>query len=174
MNCFLNGIYCSVSGIFCMPRQFQPFAVPANVTCAFINLCKFVQRHVWRAFDVSAAIPSPSRSKKCTREAGSERQGLFSFGMSGADRQRFSLHLEVSCMSCYRLLWHLKSTNVSVCFRGISPLPSAFVFLRWFKLAYISIQICTFHDGCKQGIDQQIFNRKSISRKITHPQSLFK
>ena len=30
---------------------------------------------------------------------------------------------------------------------------------------------CTFHDGCKQGINQQIFNRKSISRKITHPQS---
>jgi len=26
----------------------------------------------------------------------------------------------------------------------------------------------------KQRIDQQIFNRKSISRKITHPQSLFK
>ena len=36
------------------------------------------------------------------------------------------------------------------------------------------VQVCTFHDGCKQGIDQQIFNRKSISRKITHPQSLFK
>ena len=36
---------------------------------------------------------------------------------------------------------------------------------------HISIQVCTFHDGCKQGIDQQIFNRKSISRKITHPQS---
>jgi len=35
-------------------------------------------------------------------------------------------------------------------------------------------QVCTFHDGCKQGIDQQIFNRKSISRKIMHPQSLFK
>ena len=34
--------------------------------------------------------------------------------------------------------------------------------------------LCTFHDGCKQGIDQQIFNRKSISRKITHPQSLFR
>ena len=32
-------------------------------------------------------------------------------------------------------------------------------------------KVCTFHDGCKQGIDQQIFNRKSISRKITHPQS---
>ena len=65
----------------------------------------------------------------------------------------------------------LKSTSVSVCFRGISRLPSAFVFLRLFKLAHISIQACTFHDGCKQGIDQQIFNRKSIWRKITHPQS---
>jgi len=65
----------------------------------------------------------------------------------------------------------LKSTSVSVCFRGISRLPPAFVFLRWFKLAHISIQVCTFQDGCKQGIDQQIFNRKSISRKITHPQS---
>ena len=28
-------------------------------------------------------------------------------------------------------------------------LPSAFVFLRWFKLAHISIQVCTFHDGWK-------------------------
>ena len=65
----------------------------------------------------------------------------------------------------------LKSTSVSVCFWGISRLPSAFVFLRWFKLAHMSIQVCTFHDGCKQGIDQQIFNKKSISRKITHPQS---
>jgi len=26
-----------------------------------------------------------------------------------------------------------------------------------------SLYIRTFHDGCKQGIDQQIFNRKSIS-----------
>ena len=29
---------------------------------------------------------------------------------------------------------------------------------------YSAIQVCTFHDGCKQGIDHQIFNRKSISR----------
>ena len=71
----------------------------------------------------------------------------------------------------YIFIITLKSTNVSVCFRGISRLPSAFVFLRGFKLAHTSIQVCTFHDGCKQGIDQQIFNRKSISRKITHPQS---
>ena len=34
-----------------------------------------------------------------------------------------------------------------------------------------SSSLCTFHDGCKQGIDQQVFNRKSISRKITHPKS---
>ena len=32
-------------------------------------------------------------------------------------------------------------------------------------------EVSTLHDGWKQGIDQQIFNRKSISRKITHPQS---
>ena len=35
----------------------------------------------------------------------------------------------------------------------------------------LAVQVCTFHDGCKQGVDQQIFNRKLISRKITHPQS---
>jgi len=35
----------------------------------------------------------------------------------------------------------------------------------------IFVQVCTFYDGCKQGIDLQIFNRKSISRKITNPQS---
>ena len=28
---------------------------------------------------------------------------------------------------------------------------------------HISIQVCTFHDWCKQGIDQHIFNRKSDS-----------
>ena len=39
------------------------------------------------------------------------------------------------------------------------------------QVAHISIQACTFHDVCKQGIDQQIFNRKSISRKIKHPRS---
>ena len=43
----------------------------------------------------------------------------------------------------YLLKHTRKSTSVSVCFRGISRLPSAFVFLRWFKLAHISIQVCT-------------------------------
>jgi len=31
-----------------------------------------------------------------------------------------------------------------------------------------SCQVSALHVGCKQGIDQQIFNKKSISRKITH------
>jgi len=39
----------------------------------------------------------------------------------------------------------------------------------WFNY----IQVCTFHDGCKQGIDQQIFNRKSISLiRIRHMSAL--
>jgi len=33
--------------------------------------------------------------------------------------------------------------------------------------------VSTLHNGDKQGIDGKIFNRKSISRKIAHPQSLF-
>jgi len=49
---------------------------------------------------------------------------------------------------CYRHKTTLKSTSISVCFRGISRVPSAFVFLRWFKFAHISIQVCTCHDGC--------------------------
>jgi len=68
----------------------------------------------------------------------------------------------------------LKSTSLSVCFRGISRLSSAFIFLQWFKIAHIHIQLSALHDGCKQGIDKQMFNRKWISRQITHPQSLFK
>ena len=44
--------------------------------------------------------------------------------------------------------------------------------MRLHFLSVISaIKASTLHDGCKQGIDQRIFNRKSISRKITHPQS---
>ena len=70
------------------------------------------------------------------------------------------------------ILWvHLVAAINFFHFRGISRLPSAFVFLRWFALAHISVQVCTFHGGCKQGIGPQIFNRKSISRKITHSQS---
>jgi len=53
---------------------------------------------------------------------------------------------------------------------------SAVIFLRRFKLAHIHIQVIgyTLHNGVTQGIDRQIFNRKSISGKITHPQFLLK
>jgi len=42
-------------------------------------------------------------------------------------------------------------------------LPKDF-FLIFRKECYIytCVQVRTFHDGCKQGIEQQIFNRKSI------------
>jgi len=59
---------------------------------------------------------------------------------------------------CYCLL--AASTGLGLWRDIISPLFSADFHL-----------VCTFHDGCRQGIDQQIFNRKSISRKITHPHS---
>ena len=35
-------------------------------------------------------------------------------------------------------------------------------------------QVSTLRNGFKQGIDQQIYSRKSILRKIMHPQFLFK
>ena len=63
-------------------------------------------------------------------------------------------------------------TRFSVGFPEISRLCSAFIFLRWFKLAHIYIQVSTTHNGGEQGIVQQIFNRKSISRKIAHPQNI--
>ena len=47
---------------------------------------------------------------------------------------------------------YLKALMFDVCFRGISRLPSAFVFLRWFKLAHISIQVCTLHDTVPEAL----------------------
>ena len=63
---------------------------------------------------------------------------------------------------------HLHDTNflLAPCF--------SVIFMIQLNLRHTLVEVCTFHDGCKQGIDQQIFNRKSISRKIMHPQSLFK
>jgi len=68
----------------------------------------------------------------------------------------------------------LKGTRISVCLQGISRLRSDFILFVMIKRAHIYIQVCTLHNGIKQGINQQIFNRKSISCKIMHPQSLFK
>jgi len=58
--------------------------------------------------------------------------------------------------------------SVTVCRCDHTSLPMLSILFA--TLATDTVGVCTFHDGCKQGIDQQIFNRKSISRKITHPQ----
>jgi len=39
----------------------------------------------------------------------------------------------------------MKSSTFSVGWRGISRLGSAFMFLRWFKLAHICIQVTSLH-----------------------------
>ena len=49
---------------------------------------------------------------------------------------------------------------------------SAYIFLRWFKLAHICIQVSTLHDGCKQGIDQKIIgNRFHVNVRILSPEN---
>jgi len=48
-----------------------------------------------------------------------------------------------------------KSSTFSVGFRGISRLGSAFVFLRWFKLAHICIQVTSLNKWNKQGINHK-------------------
>jgi len=60
---------------------------------------------------------------------------------------------------------------VHPCFRGISRLGSAFIFLQWFKLAHISIHVTSLHKWKKQGINHKFFNRRSISCNTTHRQS---
>ena len=64
------------------------------------------------------------------------------------------------------VLWTIKNTRFTVNFREISQPYSSFIFLRWFKLALIYIQVSTLFHGSKQGIDHQIFNRKSISNRL--------
>ena len=57
--------------------------------------------------------------------------------------------------------------------RSISPWPfksAATGAEEPFHNIITGIQVCALHDGGNQRIDQQNFNRKSISRIITHPQ----
>jgi len=49
-------------------------------------------------------------------------------------------------------LQQFKSSRFSASFWGISRLRSAFIFLEWFKLARICIQVSTLHNGGKQVI----------------------
>ena len=64
-----------------------------------------------------------------------------------------------SMLVLFEVFWCLCN---QLCTRRVNPVFSCLIY-TW--------EVCTIHDGCKQGIDQQNFNRKSISRKITHPQS---
>jgi len=49
----------------------------------------------------------------------------------------------------------MKSSMFSIGFGGISQLGSAFIFLRWFKLAHICIQVTSLHKWKKQGINHK-------------------
>ena len=49
----------------------------------------------------------------------------------------------------------MKSSTLSTGFRGISQLGSAFVFLRWFKLAHICSQVTSLHKWRKHGINHK-------------------
>ena len=68
--------------------------------------------------------------------------------------------------------WLLKSSGFPVSFQGISRLRSAFIFLRWFKVAYICIQVTAPHMWDKQSIYGKTFDRKLILRNTTHCQCL--
>jgi len=59
-----------------------------------------------------------------------------------------------------------KSSKFSVGFRGIIRPGSAFIFLRWFKLAHICIKVTSFHRWNKQGINGKflIGNRFPITK----------
>jgi len=55
------------------------------------------------------------------------------------------------------LMVTLKKTRFSVCFRGISRLRSAFIFLQWFKLAHIYIQVSSLFS--MMGVRKESINK---------------
>jgi len=61
--------------------------------------------------------------------------------------------------------------NSSTGFRGISRLGSAFIFLQWFKLAHICIQVTSLHKWKKQGINHKflIGKRFHVTLRIVSP-----
>ena len=94
--------------------------------------------------------------------------------------QQFSVRCSVKMQLCCNYLqnkpqtyFNRKRCRQSQYVSSLIHLHTSARFGGCFALTLFKAQVCTFHDGCKQGIDQQIFNRKSISRKITHPQSSF-
>ena len=70
----------------------------------------------------------------------------------------------------------IKSSTFSIGFRGISQLGSVFVFMRWFKLAHIFIQVTSLHKWRKQWINHKflIANRFHVTLIIVSLIILFK
>jgi len=71
----------------------------------------------------------------------------------------------------HRVQKTIKSSTFSIGFRRISRLGSAFIFLWWFKLAHICIQVTSLHEWKKQGIDHKflIGNRFHVTLRIVSP-----
>ena len=71
----------------------------------------------------------------------------------------------------WQALWTIKSSTFSIGFRGISQLGSAFIFLRWFKLAHICIQATSLHKWKNHGINHKflIGNRFHVTLRIVSP-----
>jgi len=79
----------------------KPFVVPMHKTFTYYSLCKFVQRHIWCAFDVSAAILGPNRCEMCTREQ-TVRQRWSDSGFSLSDPTVFSKNdIRIRSESCF-------------------------------------------------------------------------
>jgi len=103
---------------------------------------------------------------------------VYDVGHESAEKQKITTIIYQILLGRPRSLYSmLRGTSICV---EVTPAHAKLKLRMLFiKMAYVAIlicviQVCTLHDGCKQGIDQQSFNRKSISRKITHPQFLFK
>jgi len=64
----------------------------------------------------------------------------------------------------------IKSSRFVAGCRGIRRLGSAFMTLRWPRLAHICFQVTSLHIGEEVELINNYFNRKSISRNTTHPQ----
>ena len=76
---------------------------------------------------------------------------------------------------CYVCDLSIKSSTFSIGFRGISRLGSDFIFLRWFKLAHICIQVTSLNKWKKQGMNREVLirNRFHVTLRIVSPVILF-
>jgi len=120
------------------------------------------EKQTWKVIYVVVSVFVPIRSYSKHKYCWRCRCGNNSFLL----RLPRYVNVKVNHLNCNCKLY------VFCSLRGISWPDSAFIFLRWFKLAHICIQVTTLHMWNRQGIYLQNFNRKSISRNTTHRQSL--